>query len=212
MFFIKLIYYIIYDFIHRKETKKDISGIYTYVGLFGQGKTLSMVRDLKLMKDKGYNIYTNIDVSFQDGRIVSWKDILNVPPNSVCAIDEISYIFNNKEWKNMPKEVFGYIVQQRKRNVRICCTAQSFEEIDKSIREKSKYVIDCKRYGRIIRNKYYTVKNFLRADSRRKKEFSYTFIREDKFADYYNTNEIVKMLKDTKCDNSTNIINNVINL
>lgn len=195
----KFIYYTIKDLFNKD--KKDISGIYVYCGLFGCGKTLSLVRDLKKLKDDGYNVYTNFSCVFQDGKIVSWRDMLSVPANSVLAIDEASFIFNNKEWKNMPKELFGYIVQQRKKNIRMCFTAQDFSEVDKSIRDKAKYVIDCKRLGRLIINRYYTTAQFNRAVNARKREFTVRFVREDCFSEWYNTNEVVKMLKGAKIEN-----------
>lgn len=199
-FMFRLLYLTIYDFFHRKEHKKDISGIYIFTGLFGEGKTLSMVRELKKLKDQGFNVYTNFDCTFQDKHIISWHDIVDAPPDTVIAIDEISYIFNNKAWKSMPRELFGYIVQQRKRNVRIMATAQDFDEIDKSIREKAKYIIACKKFGRLIVNRYYNILEYKRSPNVRQRSFTERFIREDKYSEYYNTEEIVKMMKDLKIE------------
>lgn len=199
-FIFRLIYLTIYDFFHKKEHKRDISGIYIFTGLFGEGKTLSMVRELKKLKDAGFNVYTNFDCTFQDKHIISWRDIVNAPPDTVIAIDEISYIFNNKAWKSMPRELFGYIVQQRKRNVRIMATAQDFDEVDKSIREKAKYIIACRKFGRLIINRYYNILEYKRSPNVRKREFTERFIREDKYSEYYNTEEIVKMMKDLKIE------------
>lgn len=180
------------DYIDGKGKLKDISGIYCYCGLFGEGKTASMVKDLKELKDKGYNIYTNFNLSFQDGYLKHWQDILTVPNDSVIAIDEISETFNNRAWAKMPRRIFGQIVQCRKKNIRIACTAQEYEEIDKSIRNKAKYIIDCSKFLRIITNRYYVRKEY--SKKKRECEFKTRFLIEDYFQDYYDTKELVKIM------------------
>lgn len=188
----KFFVYTFKDYVDSRDKLKDISGIYCYCGLFGQGKTLSMVRDLKDLHDKGYNIYTNFNLAFQDGYLKHWKDILNVPENSVIAIDEISETFNNRAWAKMPRRIFGQIIQCRKKNIRICCTAQEYEEIDKSIRNKAKYIIDCSKFLRIITNRYYVRKEY--GKKKRTSEFTNRFLIEDYFDQYYNTKELVSIL------------------
>lgn len=175
-----------------KAIKSDISGIYIYCGLFGMGKTYSAVRDILDLKIKGYKVFSNFSLTFQDGRLISWQDILNVPPNSIIFIDEISDTFNSRAWSKMPRQIFGYFVQNRKLNIRIVCTAQMFDEVDKSIRNKAKYVIDCKKVGRFAWNNYYLVSNY--CIKKRKPEKRVFYDIQDYFINYYNTFELVKSL------------------
>lgn len=186
------------DTFKDKFVKNDISGIYIYCGLFGMGKTYSAVRDIIPLKLKGYSVYTNFGLSFQDGFLKSWKDIINVPPNSIIFIDEISDTFNNRAWAKMPRSIFTYFVQNRKMNIRIVCTAQCFDEVDKSIRTKAKYVVDCVKFGRIGLNKYYDSSLYSSKKKRPDKRVWYNI--EDYFVNYYDTNEFVKSLTDIQED------------
>ena len=178
------------------KDKDYIGGFYIYVNPMGSGKTLSMVREAKLLKDKGYKVYSNFFVSFQDQQLYHWKDIINVPPNSVILLDELSDLFNSRDWKNMPKQVFTYLINSRKRNIRIMGTAQEFDEIDKTIRTKATYVVECDHWGRLIRDKFYKRRVFeLSSGSKKRRcEFSEWFIREDFYSNFYDTNEIVNIL------------------
>jgi hypothetical protein len=183
--------------IKNKDKDKFIGGFYIYVNEMGAGKTLSMVREAKMLHDKGYKVYSNFCLSFQEYNLMHWRDIPKVPPNSVILLDEISDLFNSREWKNMPKGIFTYLINSRKRNVRIMSTAQEYDEIDKTIRTKATYVIECSHLGRLIRNKFYKRKIYEMGygNKGRKSEFSEWFIREDFYSDYYDTNEVVKVLE-----------------
>lgn len=182
----------LFDSFRDKKLKNDISGIYIYCGLFGMGKTYSAVRDIIPLKQQGFSVYSNFGLTFQDGFLKSWKDILSIPPNSVIFIDEISDTFNNRSWAKMPRQIFTYFVQNRKMNIRIVCTAQCFDEVDKSIRTKAKCVIDCLKWGRIGLNRYYSGDVYMYKKKRPDRCVFYNI--EDYFVNYYNTNEFVKSL------------------
>ena len=179
----------------------DISGIYIYCGLFGMGKTYSAVRDILDLKSKGYSVFSNFSLTFQDGKLSSWQDILTITPNSIIFIDEISDTFNSRSWSKMPRQIFGYFVQNRKLNIRIVCTAQCFDEVDKSIRTKAKYVIDCKKVGRFAWNNYYLVSNYCLKKRKPEKRVFYDI--QDYFINYYNTFELVKSLGSSENDSDS---------
>lgn len=185
----------------RFSFRSDISGIYIYCGLFGMGKTYSAVRDIIELKIKGFNIYSNFSLKFQDGRLNSWKDILSIPPNSVIFIDEVSDTFNSRAWSKMPRQIFGYFVQNRKLNIRIVCTAQMFDEVDKSIRNKAKYVIDCHKLGRFAWNNYYLVSKYNLKKKKPERRVFYDI--QDYFSNYYDTYELVKSLSSSEFDSDS---------
>lgn len=182
--------------IRNHENDKYIGGFYIYVNPMGSGKTLSMVREAKMLHDKGYKVYSNFCLSFQESNLMHWKDIIKVPSNSVICLDEISDLFNARDWKYMPKGIFTYLINSRKRNIRILSSAQEYDEIDKTVRTKATYVVECSHYGRLIRNKFYRRKIYEMGlgNKDRKREFQEWFIREDFYSDFYDTNEIVKIL------------------
>lgn len=188
--------------IKNGSNRNYIGGFYIYVNEMGSGKTLSMVRELIRYQDMGYPVYTNFMFKGQDGALNHWKDILDIPPNSIIGLDEISDSFNSRAWSKMPKQVFTYVINSRKRNIRILATAQEFDEIDKSIRTKAKYIVDCTHIGRLIINKFYRRKVYELSlgNKARKKDYVERFIREDFYSDYYDTNEIVAMLKGIEND------------
>jgi len=189
----KLIKYTYQDL--KSKRKKEINGLYIYCGLYGAGKTLSMCRDAYNLKLQGYSVYSNIGMKFQDGDIISWQDILEVPPNSVICLDEISNLVNSRDWKNMPAEFFGLMTQNRKLNIRIMATAQVFEDVDRQFRTLVRYVVECDKFGRIIRNRFYNQQGYNHVPEKRVKSYSDTYVCEDYMYDLYDTYEYVKKLK-----------------
>jgi hypothetical protein len=189
----KLLKYTWLDF--RDKRKKEINGVYIFCGLYGSGKTLSLVNEAYKLKKQGYSVYSNIGLTFQDGHIVSWRDVINVPPNSVICLDEISNLVNSRDWKNMPPEFFGLLTQNRKLNIRIMATAQVYDDVDKQFRTLVRFIIQCNRFGRIIRNNYYNQAGYAHVVDKRKKEFSHTYVVENYMYDLYDTYEYVQKLK-----------------
>lgn len=123
----------------------DKWGIHLYVGMFGAGKTSTMVHDAyRLAKQYPYiTILTNFalydfpsGVSIQPLRTVD--DILTAPDNTLVLIDEIGTIFNSRDFlgkKGVPKILFQHICQCRKRHVMILGTTQRWNFLDKQLRD-----------------------------------------------------------------------------
>lgn len=170
------------------------NGVWVYVGLYGNGKTLSMVREAYQLKKRGYNTYSNCAVSFQTGTIEKWEDLLAVPPRSVILLDELPNLLNNYAFKSMPDNLFSLLSQNRKIDIRIMATAQVFDDSVKKFRTLTKYVIACNKIGRLIVNSFYNQKQFSRGDSVKKVSFRRYFIAEDFHFELYNTLEFIKKL------------------
>lgn len=68
-------------------------GFWCYSGLGGSGKTLSIVQYLYLLKEKypKLKILTNFDCYFADGKILSWRDLLEVKNIQIDIINEKKY-------------------------------------------------------------------------------------------------------------------------
>lgn len=194
--FLKLTYQDLKD----NDKKKFIGGFIIYVNPMGSGKTISLVREAYKYHLQGYKVYSNFFMTFQDGQLNSWKDIIKVPPNSILCLDEISDLFNAREWKSMPKSIFTYIINSRKMNIRVLATAQEFDEIDKTIRTKCTYVAECNCFGRYHSIKYYRRLIFQLGLGSKKRRPSQkdSFIAEDELRNMYDTNEIVENLFKTE--------------
>lgn len=144
--FIILVIDDLFYYIKNKDYKKFNGwGLHLYVGKFGSGKTLTMIRD-------AYNIcktypevtlLTNVCVfNFpKNTKIIplnNVNDILNSPENTLCVIDEIGTIFNSRDFTNkqaMPKMLFQHICQCRKRKLMIIATTQRWNFLDKQLRD-----------------------------------------------------------------------------
>lgn len=83
-------------------------GFWGFVGLGGSGKTISIVDYLIMMREKypKVKILTNFECSVSDGKINSWRDLLEVENKEIVEITEKEY-YKYKKWnrKNIWIEV-----------------------------------------------------------------------------------------------------------
>lgn len=139
-----------YRFIRdRKIRKPHLYGIYGFFGLWGQGKTISMVEELyQLRKDYGDDIYifTNFGFKLEDSEFDNWRMLLDeYDKSAVFAWDEIQNEFTSRDFKNFPTELLTMLTQNRKGNgIRIYYTSQRFSRVDKIFRELTYICYECK--------------------------------------------------------------------
>ena len=143
----------LYRYIKHKEWKQFKGfGVHIYVGLFGKGKTISMVKkaydiaaaypDVQILtniKLKNFPAHTVIKP------LVNYKDIIEAPGNTLILLDEISSILNSRRWdkEGVPPALLGQIMQIRKQRKMILATAQRFMHVDKLVRDITHTVRDC---------------------------------------------------------------------
>lgn len=110
-------------------------------------------------------------------------------------------------WKSRPDDLLYYISQQRKMHKQILASSQVFTRIDKTLREQTNFVIECKSLllGRMVINKYYHTEEYIcnnekkdKGTKRRKVTKYRIFIASDKIRNTYDTEEIMKDLKSGK--------------
>ena len=175
-----LIMYRFYDFLVLRYTKLSKSytgyGIHLFVGMFGFGKTCSMVyKAYKLCCDyKNLHILTNIDLqNFPEWTEITYlnsvEDIINAKSETLVLIDEIGTIFNSRDFmkskSNIPKAFFQHLCQCRKRNISIWGTVQRYNLLDKQIRDITADVTVCSAnsnypYTRFIVNRMYDIDEY----------------------------------------------------
>lgn len=144
---------------------------------FGCGKTLTVV-DKAISIYKKYNglpIFGGYDENFkpyfitQKITIISNTELFGVPfipfegvnqlydykcqegEVLICVIDEIGTIFNNRDFKSFPIEVFNAMVQSRKRKIFILGTLPVFEGTDVQIRRFCDSVFLCRKTWRFVK-------------------------------------------------------------
>jgi hypothetical protein len=152
--------------VRRGKKKTHIYGIWCFVGVYGGGKTISLVSYLEKMRRKYGNrilIATNFYYENEDFHIESWKDLLKTYNKTVIfGYDELQNEFNSRDYKSFPTTLMHLLTQNRKgRGKQIVYTCQDYETVDKSFRRLTKRVIRCKtRFGRLTSCKAYTKEDF----------------------------------------------------
>lgn len=203
----------IFNYFYKKEYKVFKGyGLHIYCGLFGSGKTSSMVYDayrqakkypqltiLTNMELMNFPYYTNIIP------LENYKQIIDAPANTLILIDEISTVFNSRDWKTdgIPASLLGTILQVRKQNKMLYGTAQRLQHVDSLIRQVTQTVKECSCYG----GRWNIVKVFDGLDydntigntqiTGRIKRM-YGFLQTNKVRNLYDTRELVERMKKTK--------------
>lgn len=199
--------WMIVDFMRGKSHRfKDI---YLFVGLPGEGKTISMVAHIERALEKHPNlvIATNFHYANESSVIEHWIDIIKVALDAnkhrrpcLIAIDEVQNTFDATEWKNFPGPLYSLLSFNRKLNLQFLCSAQIYERIPSKIRQLANYTVICKNVWKADRyfvNYYFEKNNYESTfDGKRKKaEFIREFIADDDLYGKYNTFEQIQAIK-----------------
>lgn len=154
--------------------------------------------------------YTTVDET--TGEIINnimYYKIIN--HGVIFGFDEIHMTLSSDKWKSRPDDLLYYISQQRKMHKQIVASSQVFTRIDKTLREQTNFVVECKSYllGRLCSNKYYHTEEYIANDEKkdkgsRKRRFKKfrIFIAKDFIRNSYDTEEIMKELKVGKSETS----------
>lgn len=180
-------------------------GIRIWIGLFGKGKTLSLV-ETALYYAKKYpylRIYSNIELKNfpypeRIYRLDNLYQIIDAPGNSIFIIDEISTLFQARQYKDFPMPLLSQMMQVRKRKKMILATAQIFEQVDKLIRDVTYTVTDCNLcYGRWQKNATYLAWEWEHRSPLIKPPVMEheCFLATDQLFNSYDTDELIDNLK-----------------
>lgn len=209
------------QFYHRKIKKEikpfDYYDVYLFCGRVGCGKTISMIEKANRIKQRypKVKIYSNFDCDISDGKIEYWEQLRDLTNRDemgneqgiLFLFDEIHLTFASEAWQAAPADLLSYISLQRKNKKCIFASSQVWTRVNKVIREQADYVIECKSFfkSRIVRNKYYLQEDYAvngeQKDSGMRKRdvrLKYCFVATDKLRSLYDTNEIVRGLKQRK--------------
>lgn len=159
-----VVFYSIKDIIHyirfKEWLKFNLYGIDMFCGMFGHGKTLSLVhRANELYQHYGDKLHFVSNISLNGipyTPLVSFEQLVDlgeIPFEDECVgtvviIDEIENVLNNRNYAKFPLAMLHTLTQQRKKKVYIMCTAQRFFMVDKLFRSITTKVIDCNKIWR----------------------------------------------------------------
>ena len=167
-YFLEILKWIAIDVRRRIKYRQAIHlyGIWCFVGIYGGGKTMSLVHYLEEMrkkyKDKIY-IATNFYYKGEDFQITNWRDLIPERDRpTIFAYDELQNEFNSRNYRDFPETLMSILTQNRKGNGKqIVYTAQDYETVDKNFRRLTTAVVLCKtRLNRITNTRHYTRANF----------------------------------------------------
>lgn len=200
-FFIDFVKWVVIDFLRGKFINLKKTGIYQFVALPGEGKTLSMVahieRDLKEYPKT--RVYTNFNYKGQTAQIEHWSDMIkfaldchndNVP--CILAMDEVHITFDSSDWRSFPPEMLSLISFNRKFGCQFLCSSQIYERIPKKIRDISNYTVLCKnvfKLDRLFINYYFSTLNYEKQfeGKRSKADYIRHYVADDYLYSRYNT-------------------------
>lgn len=137
-----------YDIMTADKDRFPYKGMIIYTGRQGNGKTISLVRDMMLMQ-KEYSkckVITNLAYKYENNSLKHWKQLTNYNNGKygvICAIDETQNWFSSNQSKNFPPEMLQTITQNRKNARIILGTAQNFYLLAKAIRSQTTEVREC---------------------------------------------------------------------
>lgn len=195
------------DYLRGKQTR--FKGIYVFVGMPGEGKTISMCAHIERMKKAYPNLVvaTNFNLKGQNVAVEHWTDIIDVSLDAhkrklpcLVAIDEIQNTFDATDFRNFPVALYTLLTFNRKLQLQFLCSAQMYERVPSKIRALANYTIICKnvwKRDRLFINYYFVKDNYeSQFDGKRAKaEFVKQFIADDALYASYNTFEQVKTIK-----------------
>lgn len=135
----------------KKDSGFQYSGLWTFSGSQGSGKTLLMMHLLKQVLDLSPNaiVVSNISIygvpSYVYTGIDDFDKYNNGADGTIFVIDEIHTLFNSLESKGMPLSTMQVWCQNRKNRRLILGTSQRFTRVSKGIREQTTFNYECKK-------------------------------------------------------------------
>lgn len=202
--------WIVVDFLRGKMKRKF--GIFQFVALPGEGKTMSMVAHMERYrkefteKKQPFVIASNFSYKYNNYFINHWSDMVTIAKDCyqkkipcLIAIDEIHITFDSSDWKNFPPAILAMLSFNRKYGLEFLCSSQIYERIPKKIRDIANYTVICKNIGhfdRLFRCYYFPKSDYEAQFEGKKKKAQYIkeFIAGDDFYALYNTLEQVDMM------------------
>lgn len=127
------------NFYNKKVGAFDEHGIVIYTGKQGQGKTLTVTRDILRLKFKypSLEVGTNYGLNNEEFVIDDWRKLVdynNGEKGILCAIDECQNWFSSSMSKNFPPRMLATVTQNRKNRRVIFMTSHFFTNVAKPIR------------------------------------------------------------------------------
>lgn len=123
--------------------------IEVFLGTVGSGKTLSMVYEGYKYYRRGLKIYANFKLNFPYEPL-TYKRLNEMIQNkeqlqdAVLLLDEIHIAIDSRNSMSKKNKIISYfILQTRKRNVRLLYTTQHLHQVDRRLRDTTDILVMC---------------------------------------------------------------------
>lgn len=193
---------IVKDFFNFDAAAFDQHGIHLIVGTQGKGKTVTLVHLIRKLKHEfpDLKVYSNMSLSYADGRIESVDDIISHQDigktGKIEVLDEVQNWFNSNESRNVPPELLSEICQQRKQYSIMLMTTQVYNNLVSQIKSQIDYIYNpVTLFGCFTIVRVYHVKRDEKGGiiSQRLVRL-YSFVQDDDLRNAFDTHEKVKRL------------------
>lgn len=205
--FLNFIRWLMIDFLRAKKPR--FWGIYQFVAMPGEGKTMSMVAHMEraLEKQPDLLIGTNFNYKHQHYQIEHWSDMIKLANEArrlnrscIVALDEIHITFDSANWQSFPPEMLALLSFNRKVSLQFLCSSQIYERIPKKVRDIANYTVICKNFmgsDRWFFNYYYHKADYEATfdGTKKKAQFIKDFIADDAMYALYDTLEQIDNMK-----------------
>lgn len=136
---------LVYDLFHPEI--KHPWGVVAIAGEAGTGKTATMAHYGTILAPKLYpkvdlKVYSNFDLQGQAGAITCIGDILELPRDSICLIDEAPNWFDARKFASFPPEMMQPLTQHRHADIQLVLSTQVFNHMDARIRELCTMIVE----------------------------------------------------------------------
>lgn len=143
--------FIVFVLVWHFTTKKYLNPykLYYLMGKKGSGKTTLLAKLCLRYIKQGYKVYCTADIP--GTYILNPKDVGKYlfDPYSIVIIDEVSLVWDNRKWKDMPDEVIQWFRYMRQYKITCYMFSQSYD-VDLKIRNLVDEMYLIKRYFRIL--------------------------------------------------------------
>lgn len=203
--FIKIFQFIYFKYFDTKKKDKTAFkeyGLTMYVGMQGDGKTVSLVEKLEEIRHEYPDVLicTNFGYEKEDVSLTDWLQILEIRNDRgvVFAIDEIQNEFDVYDARNFNMQILRTVTQQRKQGIKMFGTSQVFTRVAKPLREQTFEVVECKTilgrwtFQRCFRaDEYNVVIDNPDKKAKQKRKWRKNFIQTDSLRNMYDSYKVI---------------------
>lgn len=175
-----------------------------FLGRMGSGKTLSLTRQVYKEYKKGKKIISNMHFNFVYTpltleMLLQYDNENTQLHDTVIVIDEAHVYLDSRTSVSKRNRIISlFLTQTRKKNVHLYYTTQSFDQVDKRLRNNSDVLIVCKTLP--YKNGLKITYNTLNIKEELGFRVAKTWFISNKFFNLYDTSQVISIKENLEDD------------